>query len=438
MKELFEKATGFFKRPFIRNVAIVASGTAAAQLIAIAFSPLITRIYGPEAFGLLGVFSALVAVVTPIVALTYPIAIVLPKDDVDAKGLAYLSLLVALLISFITAVFLVFAKEWLLTLLDAVEISPFAMLIPITMIFAAFVEVAQQWFIRNKQFSIPAKISVIQALVLNTFKVLIGIFKPFGAVLVIVSTAGQALQAIMLWSKLRWGSGINDNRDKYAISPFQFFKGLAIEYYDFPLYRAPQVFLNAFSKNLPLLVLATFFGPVSVGFFVIGRRVLSIPSQLISQSIGRVLYPRVSEAAHKGENLRYLILRATIGLIAVGIIPFGICFLFGPQVFSFVFGEDWIRAGEYARWLSIWLFFVFINKPSVVAIPVLKIQKWFLLYEAFSILINMFALFSGYFFFKSDLVSILLFSVVGSILYIWLLVKVLLATSQACLKQDIA
>ncbi|UCZ56541.1 hypothetical protein LGV61_12545 [Desulfurispirillum indicum] len=40
--------TKLYNSKFIRNVAIVASGTAAAQAITMAFAPIITRIYGPE------------------------------------------------------------------------------------------------------------------------------------------------------------------------------------------------------------------------------------------------------------------------------------------------------------------------------------------------------------------------------------------------------
>jgi IS5 family transposase len=71
-------------------VAVVASGTAGAQAITMGFSPVITRLYGPEAFGLLGVFMAMVQVLVPAAALTYPIAIVLPKEDRDARVLARL------------------------------------------------------------------------------------------------------------------------------------------------------------------------------------------------------------------------------------------------------------------------------------------------------------------------------------------------------------
>jgi len=89
---------------FAKNVALVATGTAGAQAITMAFSPAITRLYGPEAFGLLGTFTATLAIVTPIAALTYPIAIVLPKKDDDARGIAKLSVLLAFFISLAVAV----------------------------------------------------------------------------------------------------------------------------------------------------------------------------------------------------------------------------------------------------------------------------------------------------------------------------------------------
>jgi O-antigen/teichoic acid export membrane protein len=88
-----------YKSKFVRNVAVVASGTAGAQAITMAFSPIITRLYGPEAFGLLGTFMAIVAVVTPLAALSYPIAIVLPKEDIDARGIAKLSAYIAVCIA---------------------------------------------------------------------------------------------------------------------------------------------------------------------------------------------------------------------------------------------------------------------------------------------------------------------------------------------------
>src|SRR5699024_11567282 len=100
---------------------------------------------------------------------------------------------------------------------------------------------------------------------------------------------------------------------------------LLIKYYkEFPIYRSPQVFLEKLQGSIPVLLLTIFFGPIATGFFTISRTVLSVPSQLIGKSIGDVFYPRISEAINKKENTSKLILNATLGLGAVGIIPYGI------------------------------------------------------------------------------------------------------------------
>ena len=139
------------KKPFVRNVATVATGTAAAQAIGIAFSPLITRLYGPEAFGLLGTFMALVAVLTPIAALCYPIAIVLPKKDEDARALVKLSFYISLGIALLVTILLLIGGDWLLAMVGAEAISAFKFLIPLNLLFAVWLQVAQQWLIRKKQ-----------------------------------------------------------------------------------------------------------------------------------------------------------------------------------------------------------------------------------------------------------------------------------------------
>src|SRR5690625_3871838 len=136
---------------FARNVAIVASGTAGAQVITLAFSPLITRLYGPEAFGLLGAFTAVLALVTPISALTYPVAIVLPKYDDEAKGLARLSARIALVVAAVLALLILFAEGHIARLLNMQELQSYLLLVPVAMLFTAWQTIMQQWLIRSDE-----------------------------------------------------------------------------------------------------------------------------------------------------------------------------------------------------------------------------------------------------------------------------------------------
>src|SRR5699024_8255783 len=100
------KVVKLTNRSFVRNVTIMASGTAAAQAIALVASPIITRLYGPEAYGMMGVFQSTIQIIIPIAALTYPVAIVLPKSDQDAKGIMRLSVYISIALSIITLMML--------------------------------------------------------------------------------------------------------------------------------------------------------------------------------------------------------------------------------------------------------------------------------------------------------------------------------------------
>jgi len=418
----------FYESKFVRNVAIVATGTAGAQAISMAFAPIITRLYGPESFGLLGTFMALVAVLTPIAALAYPIAIVLPKEDSDAKGIMRLSAYISLAMAVFVALALLIGGARLLTLVGAEAIAAFVLLIPLNMLFSAWLQITGQWLIRKKQFQVTAKVAVAQAIMGNSVKVGIGWFNPLAAVLIVLTTIGSAFQAAMLYLVARSADGSAfQTRQTQAKLPML---TLAKRYYDFPLYRAPQIFINAISQSLPVLMLAAFFGPAAAGFYAIGRSVLGMPAQLIGNSVGTVFYPRITEAAHKGENLTRLLLKATLVLAAVGFLPFAIVMAFGPWLFGFIFGAEWVVAGEYARWMALMLFFNFINRPAVATIPVLDLQKGLMVYEVFSTSSKLAALYIGFVLFESDKAAVAFFSVFGAIAYIILITWVMLSAKR--------
>lgn len=400
------------KKPFVRNVTILATGTALAQAVTMVFSPIITRLYGPEAYGILGVFTGIVGIISPIAALAYPIAIVLPRNEEDAKGLARLSLFIAGGMSILVTLILLFLNDPLIALFKIEVIAPYIYLIPLVIFFSALLEVMSQWLIRTNQYSITAKVAFLQALIMNSTKAGIGWFNPTAVVLIIFATINSGFQAFMLFV----GMKRSKRKQSIEIDKPETLKDLAKKYRDFPMFRAPQIFINAISQSLPVFLLASFFGPSSVGFYSIGIAVLSMPSQLIGKSVGDVFYPRIAKAANNKENLTYLIKKATFALAATAVVPFGLVILFGPWLFQFVFGQEWLVAGEYARWLAIWSFFMFLNSPSINALPVMNEQLFHLKFTIFSLVGRTAALAIGYYFFSSDLVAIALFGIIGAIL----------------------
>ena len=420
---LFRQGTNrIWQSRFARNVSIVASGTAGAQAITIAFAPIITRLYGPEAFGLLGTFMAITAIMVPIAALTYPTAIVLPKNDQDALGLARLSVMLSIVMAALVATILMFSGDRAAAALGVESVARYLLLIPVFMLFAAWMQIAHQWLIRKKEFSVVARSALAHSLIVNSAKSGIGWFHPVGAVLIVLATFGQALHAALLLIGARRRYHHRSESSRATL------RQLAHRHRDFPFYRAPQSFINAASGSLPVLMLAAFFGPVAAGFYTLAKMVMGMPTILIGKAVNDVFYPRITEALHKGENLPRYILQTTAVLFAIGLIPYGIVILTGPWLFSLVFGGEWNTAGEYASWLSIWLLIAFSAQPSATAIPVLSLQKEFLVYEIVSVLLRVSAIVTGVQIFESAVMAVALFSLSGVGLSLFLIVWVVSAS----------
>lgn len=401
------------KSNFARNVAIVATGTAGAQAIAMAFSPAITRIYGPETFGAMGTFIALFEIISPLAALSYPIAMVLPKQDSDAIGLAKLSLWIALFTSLTAALTLIIFKEPLVNTFNLHAIEKYILIIPITMLFSVLMAVTSQWTIRKKLFQLKARSAILQALIINTMKSGLGLISPSAIILIGTTSFGYLLQALLIWL----GIGTRDRKSKQTQKPNFNTLSLLKEYRDFAYFRTPQIFLNSIGQSLPILMLANLFTPAAVGFYVLARTVLFVPSNLIGTSVADVFYPKFVETIHNGESGKALLVKACLSLAAIGCIPYLILIAFGPWLFSLVFGADWREAGEYSRWMSAWLFVVLATRPIIAAIPALSLQGLFLAFEGIAVLIRFAAILIGYFWTGSALGAVIAFSLSNVAVY---------------------
>jgi len=424
MQMIKQKLSKIMHNRLVKSVLVVASGTAGAQAIGMLFVPFITRTYGPEVYGVLGAFVALTAVLTILAALCYPIAIVLPPQDNEAKALVKLSLCIALVVSAAVALLLLLAGDWIITQLGVAALIDFKFLIPLVMLFSACQEVSQQWLIRKKHFKGIANIAVAHAVVNYGSQALAGLFAPIAALLIGIHSAAIALRASLtshLGRKLERTKARQSDPPPVPVSLRQ----VAVAYKDFPLYRAPQVVLNTASKSLPILMLGAFFGPAVVGYYVLTRSVLGLPATLLGASVQSVFYPHFNEAVVGQRQTLPLLLKATLGLAVIGVWPFLIIILFGPDLFAWVFGAAWQTAGQYAQWLAVWSFFALANRPSVSAIPVFRLQAWFLNYEWVSLVLRVVALYMGFFYFADALIAVALFSVVGALLNLYLVGKTL-------------
>ncbi|GED44021.1 lipopolysaccharide biosynthesis protein [Cobetia marina] len=403
---------------FIRNIIVLISGTAGAQAIGILLSPLITRIYSPEALGVLGTFLAIQTIVNPVASLSYPLAIVLPKAKSDAIRLVYLSILFSI-ISFIVMITLFnFFGAKIRTISGLNDANNIDILLPSAVLLSAFIAIMTQWINRNKIFAIKAKAVMLQSVVTNVLKVVVGLLYPSALTLIAVTMIGYFAQVTSIlygFNKIKnkdlgeYEAKAKTKADNEAKKYFYLIK----RYRDFAQYRTPQIALNAFSFGMPILLLASYFGPAAAGFYSLARSILGLPLSLIGEAVSSVFYPRVNEAAQKKEDVSKLLIKSTCYMGLIGIAPFGIIIVYGPYLFSKIFGAEWYIAGVYAQWMGLWLFSGFINRPAVAAIPVVNLQKKFLIIEVYSLVVRALGIFVGIIFFEDAIITVSIFSVVS-------------------------
>ncbi len=414
--------TQFKPGGFLRNVTILSTGTAIAQGITVLASPVLTRIYSPGDFGILGVYLAVVPILTIISTLQYPMAIVLPKEERDAKALMGISIRIAgimAMLLIVVAVVLKFVKLEHFGLKDIPwVIFPF-------IIFATFINVLGEtfnyWNIRTKSFSLITVAMVSAAIATFLLSAGLGFFAAGWWGLIAGALFGKVVN---VFAQLFYGDRLKVTRESLiASSDRKFAKELLKEYSDFPRYRFPQNLLNSASQNIPTIIFVTFFGATYGGWYSLARRVIGLPGLLISEAIRKVFYQKAADLHNQGRDLFTPTLKTTLGLAVIGAIPFGALILFGPNLFSFVFGNQWHTAGVYASWLAVWIYFGFCNVPSVSVLTVLKLQKQFLIYETVQFLTRIISLGAGVILGK-PIISIILYALTGSALNLSLIAMV--------------
>lgn len=407
---------------FARNVTLVAGGTAAAQVIAIASTPFITRLYGPDAFGLLGAFVSIVTVLAPVAVMCYPFALVLPQSDRTALSLVKLSVGLALLVAAITTLILSSVESIYAVFPELGDLRGFVGFFGAALVVTSLLSVTTNWIIRKKLFKHKAKAAVAHAVVSNVLYILVGLMSPDAKTLIAIYIACIGLHFLLQFFLIKSSVAPDKNGSEVGSTRLM---DVAYEYRDFAIYRTPQNVLNAASQSLPVLMLAAFFGPALAGFYTLARMVLNAPTNLIGQSVGAVFYPRINEAALGKQSTAALVKKATLLLGLVGFFAFAPIVLFGPGLFQFVFGAEWREAGSLAGWVAVWTYCGFMNRPAVAAIPVFRIQKFFLLFEIAGVLLKAFALFVA-FWHKNDAVySVAVFCVISAILNVYLIFHVL-------------
>ena len=404
----------FRQGAFLRDFSIVMSGTAFAQLIGFALMPVVSRLFTPSDFGVFGSYNAVLAVFSAFVTLQYNQAIVLPKKTQDAINLFFVSCLSVALVTGLCVLATLVFPEQAQDLINAPN-RWFLLFLTVSVLIAGLNQSLQSWCIRVKAFTHTSISPVIRSLSAAGIWTATGIGDAGAAGLVLGSICAEVLSSLNLSRVLK-----RDLKKTRIFVKWAEMKQLAHDYRDFPAFAAPQNLMNALSQGLPVLLMSHFYGIGIAGAYAFSVRILHAPTSLVLTPMRQVLFQKASETHNQGGDLYPLFIKITGGLMAVAIVPSVILFIWAPQIFSWIFGREWIEAGIYARWLMLWIFAGFSNMPSIVIMHILRQQRRLLMYECIILLSRTILLIVGGVYWQ-PLTTVISFSIIGIILNVSLI-----------------
>lgn len=355
---------------FVAKVATVAGGTMVAQAIGFASTPVLSRLFAPDDFGVLGLVNAVAAIAVGVAALRFDMAVVIPKEDHVALRLLGLSLLTVVAISSLASLAVGFLRSEIATLMDSPGLADWLWFVPLIILISGFYNSFLFWNNRKKRYAYIAAAAIVAATASAGLKIGAGAAGMGSSGLVTAQVLGQTAGALAIGLPLiALVPRIFASLRREAIAP------LVRAYSEFPKYHAPMTIVNSVAQSVPVYVLGAIHGTAVVGHWAMAHAVLSAPVFLVANALRTVLLQRASETLHEGKSLFPLLIRFT-GTLTMISVPCGVVGFFTIRpLLVILLGSEWSAAGEYAQLMLPWQISLFIGSAGIAFFPALRMQR---------------------------------------------------------------
>lgn len=321
------------------DVFILMMGTVVSQAVAVASTPLLTRLFEPENFGVFGLFLSVVAILSAPASGRYDQAILLPQEDRDAYALLALSCLLGFLFSACFAVVVAIA-----------DLETWSYLAALGVFLTVAMASLSGWHNRKRHYRLMACSRVAMTSTVAAISASLGLAGFGNQGLIVGSILGTLLGTTLLLTRMPRMTGL----DLWAV---------AKRYVRFPKFLILGHFINALSHRLPILLLAPMFGFATAGFFTVTQRVVGLPALVVASAVGEVFRRKASEDYRAQGNCRDIYMSTLVSLAALSFVTFSLFFVLAPWLFELVFGAEWRPAGEMARILTPMVAVQFVASP---------------------------------------------------------------------------
>lgn len=355
MKSLLSRL--FPSNSFARNVSLLVSGTAVSQIIPIAISPILTRLFEPDEFGLVALYMSCVAVVVTIATARYELAITLPVADDDAAHLVSFTLKLCAVVCGLLYFPIALFGQTLSMHLGNPELAVWFYLLPVSVLAIGTFNAFQQWCNRKSLYRRMSASRVEKSGFTALLNISLGLGQIKGG-MIIGNTIGQIFSSFLLGSSI-W----RRNRQYFTTLKLKGEIAQAKRYINHPKHIAPAQLFGVIAQQIPFFMIGGLYSLATIGFFSMAYRLVSLPTGLIATAIGDVYRQRISVAYNEQGKFREIFIKTITRTSLLAAPPFLVLYFAAPFLFELFFGTSWREAGEYAQTLVVSSFFQFIFTP---------------------------------------------------------------------------
>jgi O-antigen/teichoic acid export membrane protein len=396
----------------VRKIATVGIGAATVQVVTVALTPIITRLYTPDAFGGYALYWSVAAFFISVSALRYETAIVLARSDREAVNAVGACLLAS-----------VFNATLCLTLapLIAQKFLPSNMLeetrrliffLPILVLITALNQIIVSWLTRKEEFRKFAISDVLTRLIVYVSQIMLalgGINSASGLIGGIV--IGYSMAGIILTVCIFQNQDVSVFKNVHTREILQ----CLVKYKNLSLYLTPYTIVQTLRERAAYFMIGGYGRSSEVGYYSLSSRALALPVSLVAGAIRPIFFQKAA-----GSNLKDLEDRVNLAIRFMGlcVVPcWVVLLLHHTTLFGLVFGKSWESAGVYAAILSVPAIPFLLGSWLDRSFDILSRQRLHFVIESIFTLVALTGLTIGIFIFKSVLIAVIIQSGVATVYY---------------------
>jgi len=343
------------KRPFLRNVSIMLGGAAGGQLVSVLLSPILTRLYSPDQFGILSVYLAVLTILVVVASLRYELTLPLAESDEDAMNLvAVCAIVLVVVTAAVGAGSYLIPDAWLMAFWPGgqrtVHLEVFRLLLPIGFFCLGAYYIALYLATRAGAFRQIALSRLSQGIVGPTSQIVGGLAGAGSIGLLLGSVVGQSAGTFgLLWRQLR------TRTDLVRAVSWTRMRALAGRYRRFPLVASWTALLDAAGGNqLLYLLISIQYAPHIAGFIFLVERVIARPLAMVGTSVLQVFVGEAGKTASADpEKLKSRFRQVVFNQFCFASVWIVIANIAGAAFFPIVFGAEWGEAVIYLHAMSL-------------------------------------------------------------------------------------